>query len=244
MRVELLDHGYLSLVETWGSDERIVEAARMSTGKGFLGWGTADAPGDEKLLKFLSDNAHATPFEMAGLIVEVQAPIMVFREWHRHRTQSYNEMSARYTPLPDVNYLPSVERSSTRRAQACGPIADFLGPGSFQTPTAGAPSRSVRLTGATSRESEPGSTSLDGSTWDRCRRRENRRTGALDSGRARMRAQRGTRRTVARCHRGSRCALPSNEGARHRSLQRGSYSSRDVRAHHEGRSSNVRAKRR
>lgn len=110
MRVELLDHGYLSLVETWGSDERIVEAARMSTGKGFLGWGTADAPGDEKLLKFLSDNAHATPFEMAGLIVEVQAPIMVFREWHRHRTQSYNEMSARYTPLPDVNYLPSVER--------------------------------------------------------------------------------------------------------------------------------------
>jgi thymidylate synthase (FAD) len=110
MRVELLDHGYLSLVETWGSDERIVEAARMSTGKGFLGWGDAEKPGDEKLLKFLSDNAHATPFEMAGLIVEVQAPIMVFREWHRHRTQSYNEMSARYTPLPAVDYLPSVER--------------------------------------------------------------------------------------------------------------------------------------
>ncbi len=47
---------------------------------------------------------------MAGLVIEVQAPIFVFREWHRHRTQSYNEMSARYVPLPDVNYIPSIER--------------------------------------------------------------------------------------------------------------------------------------
>ena len=47
---------------------------------------------------------------MAGLVIEVQAPIFVFREWHRHRTQSYNEMSARYMPLPDVNYVPSIER--------------------------------------------------------------------------------------------------------------------------------------
>lgn len=67
-------------------------------------------PGDEKLLHFLWENKHATPFEMAGLTIEVMAPIFVFREWHRHRTQSYNEMSARYIPLPDVNYIPSVER--------------------------------------------------------------------------------------------------------------------------------------
>ena len=106
----VLDHGYVRLIETWGSDKRIVEAARMSTAKGFLGWGTMDAPGDEKLLKFLWDNKHATPFEMAGLIIEVKAPIFVFREWHRHRTQSYNEMSARYIPLPDENYVPTVER--------------------------------------------------------------------------------------------------------------------------------------
>lgn len=134
-RINLLDHGYLMFVESWGSDERIVEAARMSTGKGFLGWGpmhsddcpshegqkTKEAdpgivpccegkPGDEKLLRYLYEHKHATPFEMAGLIVEVQAPILVFREWHRHRTQSYNEMSARYTPLPDLNYIPTVER--------------------------------------------------------------------------------------------------------------------------------------
>ena len=132
--MRVLDHGSVTLVESWGSDERIVEAARMSTGKGFLGWGD-DSPcqpgvgtehvackkgfhncvvdhviGDEKLLAFLWNNKHATPFEMAGAVFEVQAPIFVFREWHRHRTQSYNEMSARYTPLPDVNYIPTVER--------------------------------------------------------------------------------------------------------------------------------------
>lgn len=108
--MKVLDHGSVELIEAWGSDERIIEAARMSTGKGFLGWGTPSAPGDEKLLAFLWNNKHATPFEMAGAVIEVQAPIFVFREWHRHRTQSYNEMSARYTPLPDVNYIPSVER--------------------------------------------------------------------------------------------------------------------------------------
>jgi len=138
MQTDVLDHGYVELVETWGSDERIIQAARMSTGKGFQGWGsrckkcghtfddkinrcdlidcggTESAPGDEKLLKFLWDHKHATPFEMAGLTIEVKAPIMVFREWHRHRTQSYNEMSARYTPLPDENYVPSLERLMTR----------------------------------------------------------------------------------------------------------------------------------
>ena len=110
--VPVLDHGYVRGVETWGSDEAIIEAARMSTNKGFVGWGPKDdgSPGDEKLLRYLYEHKHNTPFEMAGLVIEVQAPIFVFREWHRHRTQSYNEMSARYTPLPDVNYVPTVER--------------------------------------------------------------------------------------------------------------------------------------
>lgn len=162
-RVELLDHGYCELIETWGTEERIVESARMSTGKGFLGWGVEDTcatcdgtgtgakafghgpgslcpmcrgkrvaintPGDEKLLRFLYENAHATPFEMAGATFEVQAPIMVFREWHRHRVPfGYNELSARYTPLPDVNYVPTIERvvegarlaGGNKQAQAVG----------------------------------------------------------------------------------------------------------------------------
>lgn len=103
--INVLDHGYVKLTETWGSDEAVVEAARMSTDKGFQGWDK-----DEKFLKFLYDNKHSTPFEMAGAIFEVKAPIFVFREWHRHRTQSYNELSARYTPMPDENYVPSIER--------------------------------------------------------------------------------------------------------------------------------------
>ena len=143
MRIPVLDHGYLAAIESWGSDERIVEAARMSTGKGFLRWdegpcpacGTMEEPGpgcpacegkgrvrgDIHLLRRLWTLKHATPFEMAGLVIEVQAPIFVFREWHRHRTQSYNEMSARYVPLPDVNYVPTVERlliNSTTNKQA------------------------------------------------------------------------------------------------------------------------------
>lgn len=124
--VKVLDHGYVKFIESWGSDERIIESARMSVDKGFEGWGPKfvkvpsklpsggetieEQPGDEKLLRFLWENKHATPFEMGGLTIEVMAPIFVFREWHRHRTQSYNEMSARYTPLPDVNYVPTVER--------------------------------------------------------------------------------------------------------------------------------------
>ena len=132
--IKVLDHGYVKLIPKgcWGSDEIIIESARMSTAKGFLGWepractvcwlipaklptcktceGTGLMEGDTKLLRYLWNNSHHTPFEMAGMTIEVQAPIFVFREWHRHRTQSYNELSARYTELPDLYYVPSVER--------------------------------------------------------------------------------------------------------------------------------------
>jgi thymidylate synthase (FAD) len=160
-RVELLDHGYLRLVDCWGreeledavGEESIVAAARMSTGKGFLGWGieetctTCDGsgtgeksrgfgpgslcpdcqgrkcrinkPGDEKLLRYLWENKHATPFEMAGVTIEVAAPIFVFREWHRHRVPfSYNEMSSRYVPLPDLSFVPDPEDSVKRSIAA------------------------------------------------------------------------------------------------------------------------------
>jgi thymidylate synthase (FAD) len=142
MRTEILDHGYIELLESWGSDEFIVETARTSTAKGFLGWGptekdcnlcqgsgsfmgaapdredpkcsackgTGKQPGDEKLLHFLRQQRHSTPFEFAGAAFEIQAPLAVFREWHRHRTQSYAEVSARYVPLPDVHYLPTTDR--------------------------------------------------------------------------------------------------------------------------------------
>jgi thymidylate synthase (FAD) len=127
MQINVLDHGYVRLIECWGHGDAgvpednhnpngpdltddmecgIIEAARQSTQGSFRGWDTGDA----KLLRFMYRNAHATPFEFAGMVIEVQAPIFVFREWHRHRTQSYNEASARYAPLSDLNYVPSVER--------------------------------------------------------------------------------------------------------------------------------------
>lgn len=109
--IKILDHGSIRFVEDWGygdaklAEAGIIEAARQSTKGAFRGWET-----DEKLLNFLYTNKHATPFEFAGLIIEVKAPIFVFREWHRHRTQSYNEMSARYVPMPNENYMPELER--------------------------------------------------------------------------------------------------------------------------------------
>lgn len=107
---EVLDIGYISLIDYMGTDETIIESARMSTNKGFEGWGTPEKPGDEKLLEYLYKNRHTSPFEMCELVVEVKAPIMVFREWHRHRTQSYNELSARYSVMPDEHYIPSSDR--------------------------------------------------------------------------------------------------------------------------------------
>jgi thymidylate synthase (FAD) len=110
-KITVLDHGYVALIEHWGSGEAqeseaaIIEAARQSTQGSFRGWEQ-----DEKLLAFMYRNNHSTPFEFCGMTIEVQAPIFVFREWHRHRTQSYNEMSARYAPLPDLNYVPTMGR--------------------------------------------------------------------------------------------------------------------------------------
>jgi thymidylate synthase (FAD) len=108
----------------------------MSTGKGFQGWGTPEKPGDEKLLAFLWNYKHTSPFEQAGFSIEVQAPLMVFREWHRHRTQSYNEFSGRYAKMPDVHYVPDASRvkaQSKKNKQGTGEetlppevVAEFL----------------------------------------------------------------------------------------------------------------------
>ena len=88
-KTDVLDHGYLGLVGHWGSDEQIIEAARMSTDGGFVSWEPYDGhpKGDAGLLRYLYEHKHSTPFEMAGLTIEVQAPIFIFRQWHRHRTQ-------------------------------------------------------------------------------------------------------------------------------------------------------------
>jgi len=126
MKIDLLDHGYIEFIEASGTGKignyshaspdyevGIIEAARQSTQKGFQGWDS-----DTGLLAYLYNNQHMTPFEFADCVIEVQAPIVVFREWHRHRTQSYNEMSARYAPLPDLYYVPDIEDLCERAMQA------------------------------------------------------------------------------------------------------------------------------
>lgn len=112
--------GYVRFVESWGRGDAgvpeaaIIEAARQSTQGSFRGWER-----DERLLRYLHEKRHSTPFEFAGLTIEVQAPIFVFREWHRHRVPfGYSEMSARYEPLPDVSYVPSIDRLMMRAGDA------------------------------------------------------------------------------------------------------------------------------
>jgi thymidylate synthase (FAD) len=101
---KVLDHGFVALVESMGSDLSIVRNARVSYD---AEWRTGkDAGKDEKLIYYLVENGHTSPFESVQFTFEVKAPIFVFRQWHRHRTWSYNEISARYAELPDEFYVP------------------------------------------------------------------------------------------------------------------------------------------
>lgn len=111
-RIELLDHGYVHMVDSMGSDLSIVRAARVSYD---ADWRTgADEGKDEKLIRYLMKNRHTSPFESVTFTFEVKAPIFVFRQWHRHRTFSYNEISARYSELPEEFYVPELEQVTTQ----------------------------------------------------------------------------------------------------------------------------------
>lgn len=103
--LKVLDHGYVRYVDSMGQDSDVIEAARMSTGKGFEDWKK-----DFHLLDFLYRHKHTSPFEMCEFVIEVQCPVVVVWEWVRHRTQSYNIFSGRYAVMPDLHYLPAPER--------------------------------------------------------------------------------------------------------------------------------------
>ncbi len=92
-KIDVLDHGFVRLVSSMGGDVAISRAARVSY----------DAPAREEdagLIKYLMKNKHTSPFEAVTFTFEVKAPIFVFRQWHRQRTWSYNDVSGRYTALP------------------------------------------------------------------------------------------------------------------------------------------------
>lgn len=107
--IPCLDHGYVSYMGHFGSDEFIVDTARQSTGGGFVSWEPYEGhpTGDGALLDYMMRHRHTGPFEFGVLCVEVVAPIFVFRQWQRHRTFSYEEASARYKELPALFYIPA-----------------------------------------------------------------------------------------------------------------------------------------
>ena len=103
-KIDVLDHGFVRLVDHMGSDLSIVRSARVSYD---AAWRAGEDSGsDKRLINYLWKNGHTTPFESCVVTFEVKAPIFVLRQWHRHRTQSYNELSARYRELPEEFYVP------------------------------------------------------------------------------------------------------------------------------------------
>lgn len=106
-RVDVLDHGFVRLVDAMGTDLSVARAARVSYD---AAWRAGEDQGsDHRLIHYLWKNRHTTPFEAVSFTFEIKAPIFVFRQWHRHRTWSYNELSARYRELPEEFYVPDPE---------------------------------------------------------------------------------------------------------------------------------------
>ena len=107
-RIDCLDRGFVRLVDHMGGDVSVARAARVSYD---AAWRAGEDEGsDAKLIRYLWRNHHTTPFEAVTFTFEVKAPIFVFRQWHRHRTWSFNELSARYRPLPEEFYIPDPEK--------------------------------------------------------------------------------------------------------------------------------------
>jgi thymidylate synthase (FAD) len=110
--IELLNHGHIRLVEHMGSDLSIVRNARVSYD---AEWRSGeDAGKDAKLIDYLVKNRHTSPFESCTFTFDVKAPIFVFRQWHRHRTWAFNEISARYAELPEEFYVPEVSQITSQ----------------------------------------------------------------------------------------------------------------------------------
>lgn len=99
--VAVLDHGFVGLVDTMGTDASIVQAARVSYGDG-----TKTVLEDRGLIRYLMRHKHTSPFEMCQIKIHIKMPIFVMRQWVRHRTASLNEYSGRYSVMTDEFYLP------------------------------------------------------------------------------------------------------------------------------------------
>jgi thymidylate synthase (FAD) len=112
-KIDVLNGGFVRLVDSMGSDLSIVRSARVSYD---ADWREGDELKDAKLIAYLMKNKHTSPFESVVFTFEVKAPMFVFRQWHRHRTWAYNEISARYTELNEGYYIPELDKITTQSA--------------------------------------------------------------------------------------------------------------------------------
>ena len=126
-RLDVLDHGFVRVIDYMGDDSAIVQAARVSYGAG-----TRRVREDRALIRYLLRHRHTTPFEMCEIKLHIKAPIFVARQWLRHRTASVNEYSARYSRLdrefyvPDPEHLQSVLEEQIVRQRATSSGMDDL----------------------------------------------------------------------------------------------------------------------
>ena len=102
--ISVLDHGFIRVVDYMGDDSAIVQAARVSYGRG-----TRTVSNDRGLIRYLMRQRHTSPFEMCEIKLHVKLPIFVARQWIRHRTANVNEYSARYSILDREFYVPDVD---------------------------------------------------------------------------------------------------------------------------------------
>ena len=107
----VLDHGFVRVVDYMGDDGAVVQAARVSYGRG-----TRRVSEDAGLIRYLMRHRHSTPFEMCEIKFHVKLPIFVARQWIRHRMANVNEISARYSVLDREFYLPAAEHLATQSA--------------------------------------------------------------------------------------------------------------------------------
>jgi thymidylate synthase (FAD) len=103
--IPVLDHGFVRVVDYMGDDGAVVQAARVSYGKG-----TKKVSEDKGLIHYLMRHRHTTPFEMCEIKYHVKLPIFVARQWIRHRTANVNEYSARYSILDNEFYIPAPDQ--------------------------------------------------------------------------------------------------------------------------------------
>lgn len=123
--IQVLDHGYVRLVQAQASDLSVLAAARVSGGVSYEDASKGERD-DRRLIRYLLRHRHGTPFEHNSLTFLVKAPIFVVREWHRHRVGwSYNEVSGRYTELEEEFYVPALVRVPAATNRQGSVVADW-----------------------------------------------------------------------------------------------------------------------